>query len=126
MLALLLESAGFGEWFMLLAVVLIVVGPQKLPSAARKIGSYYAKFRRAAESFKRQILDMETEITRTVESAEQEVNEAFKVEGDEASADPGPVEPDMGVPPDEPPAEPSPVEPNPAEPSAGESAPKEA
>lgn len=87
-LALLLDSAGFGEWFVLLAVVLIVVGPRKLPSAARKLGSYYSKFRRAAEGFKRQLLDMETEITRTVDSVENEVDEAFKVDGDEASAAP--------------------------------------
>lgn len=92
-LALLLDSAGFGEWFMLLAVVLIVVGPKRLPSVARKFGSYYSKFRRAAEGFKRQLLDMETEITRTIDSAEKEVEASLSVEGDGAPADPAPEAP---------------------------------
>ena len=63
LLAIIFESVGFGEWFILLAVVLIVVGPKNLPSTARKIGQYYAKFRRAAE-------------------------DAFQVEGDESTAKP--------------------------------------
>ena len=62
---------------MLLAVVLVVVGPKRLPSAARTFGQYYAKFRRAAENFKRQLLDMDTEFTRAV----QEVEEKPPVEG---------------------------------------------
>ena len=70
--AFLFESAGFGEWFVLLAVVLIVVGPKNLPSTARKIGQYYAKFRRAAESFKRQIMDMDTEFDKAVADAAKE------------------------------------------------------
>jgi len=57
--AFLFDSVGFGEWLVLLAVVLVVVGPKNLPSTARKIGQYYSKLRRAAESFKRQILEMD-------------------------------------------------------------------
>ena len=63
-LAVIFDSIGFGEWFVLLAVVLIVVGPKRLPSAARTFGQYYSKFRRAAENFKRQLLDMDTEFTK--------------------------------------------------------------
>jgi len=36
LLAFLFDSAGFGEWFVLLAVVLVVVGPKNLPSTARR------------------------------------------------------------------------------------------
>ena len=72
-LAFIFDSVGFGEWFVLLAVVLIVVGPKRLPETARKLGQYYAKFRRAAESFKRQLLDMDTEFTRAAEEAANEV-----------------------------------------------------
>lgn len=61
--AFLFESVGFGEWFVLLAVVLIVVGPKNLPATIRKLGKYYAKFRRSAEAFKRQLMDMDSEIT---------------------------------------------------------------
>ena len=67
--AFVFDSVGFGEWFLLLAVVLIVVGPKNLPSTARKIGSYYSKFRRAAESFKRQLMDMDTQIDQVVNDA---------------------------------------------------------
>ena len=82
-LAIIFDSVGFGEWFVLLAVVLVVVGPKRLPETARKIGAYYSKFRRAAESFKRQLLDMDTEFTRTVKDAARDVETAVKeVEGE--------------------------------------------
>ena len=82
-LAIIFDSVGFGEWFVLLAVVLIVVGPKRLPSAARQIGAYYSKFRRAAESFKRQLLDMDTEFTQTVRETAREVQDAVKDVGAE-------------------------------------------
>ena len=76
--AFLFESVGVGEWFVLLAVLLIVVGPKRLPETARKFGQDYAKFRRAAESFKRQLLDMDTEVTRAVRDVSSEVEAASK------------------------------------------------
>ena len=79
MLALIFDSVGFGEWFVLLAVVLVVVGPRRLPETARKIGQYYAKFRRAAEGFRRQLLDMDTEFTRAAEAAANEVKRAGEI-----------------------------------------------
>ncbi len=88
MFAFIFESVGFGEWFVLLAVILIVVGPRRLPETARTFGRHYAKFRRAAESFKRQLLDMDTEISRAAADVERSVDDAFKVEGDEATAEP--------------------------------------
>jgi Tat protein translocase TatB subunit len=75
-LALIFESVGVGEWFVLLAVVLIVLGPQRLPETARKIGAWYSKFRRAAEGFKRQLMEMDTEINRTIDDASREVADA--------------------------------------------------
>ena len=88
-LAIIFESVGAGEWLVLLAVVLIVVGPKKLPATARKFGQHYAKFRRAAESFKRQLLEMDTEITNAVNEAEKEVEAAAKdVDPDLAPPDP--------------------------------------
>lgn len=81
-LALIFDSVGFGEWFVLLAVVLIVVGPKRLPETARKIGQYYAKFRRAADAFKRQLLDMDTEFTRAAEEAVNEVKKAGEIPED--------------------------------------------
>ena len=108
-LAVIFDSIGFGEWFVLLAVVLVVVGPKRLPSAARTVGQYYSKFRRAAENFKRQLLDMDTEFTKAVQEADKLPDDAFTVDSaknDEpaaASADEGgsvPVDPPAtGMPP---------------------------
>lgn len=79
-LAVIFDSVGFGEWFVLLAVVLVVVGPKNLPSTARKIGQYYAKFRRAADAFKRQIMEMDTEFDRYTRAMEREAEAAVKGE----------------------------------------------
>ena len=107
LLAFIFDSAGFGEWFVLLAVVLIVVGPKKLPGAARKLGQFYNRFRRAAEGFKRQIMDMDAEIDRIAADTVRAADDAFKVEGDEAKAEPA-AEPEAFEPPAEPAAEPVP------------------
>jgi sec-independent protein translocase protein TatB len=60
-LAFLFESADFTEWIVLMAVILIVVGPQRLPEMARKLGRWTETFRRAADEFKRQIMTMDEE-----------------------------------------------------------------
>ena len=94
MLAVLFDSVGFGEWFVLLAVVLIVVGPRRLPSVARTLGQYYSRFRRAADNFKRQLMDMDTEFDKAVREVEKPVDGAFTVdEGtkEEAKGDGDPV-----------------------------------
>lgn len=88
-LAVIFDSVGFGEWFVLLAVVLVVVGPKNLPSTARKIGAYYSRFRRAAESFKRQLMDMDTEFDKFVNETASEAKEAFTVESDNENGFPG-------------------------------------
>ena len=74
-LAFVFDSVGFGEWFVLLAVVLIVVGPRRLPSAARTLGQYYSKFRRAADNFKRQLMDKDTEFDRAAREVERTVDD---------------------------------------------------
>lgn len=79
MLAIIFDSVGAGEWLVLLAVLLVVMGPKRLPSTARKIGSYYSKFRRAADSFKRQLMDMDLEMEREFNKAESEVADAVKI-----------------------------------------------
>ena len=67
--AFIFESVGGTEWLLLLGVVLIVVGPKNLPSAARKMGEIMATLRRSADEFKRQLLSMDQEVRRTVEDA---------------------------------------------------------
>ena len=78
-LAIVFDSVGAGEWLVLLAVLLVVMGPKRLPSTARKIGSYYSKFRRAADSFKRQLMDMDMEMERELRKAELEAQQAMDV-----------------------------------------------
>jgi Tat protein translocase TatB subunit len=91
MLAMVDMGIGVGEWFVLFVVLLIVMGPKRLPEAARKIGEYSAKIRRAAESFKRQLMDLETEFNKAAAEAESEVKQiedAFKSDGDESDVIP--------------------------------------
>ena len=80
-LAIIFDSVGAGEWLVLLAVLLVVMGPKRLPSTARKIGSYYSKFRRAAEGFKRQLMDMDLEMERELRKAEEEAQSMIAGEG---------------------------------------------
>ena len=67
--AFIFESVGGTEWFVLLGVVLIVVGPKNLPSAARKLGQIMANLRRAADEFKRQLMSMDQDVRSTVNDA---------------------------------------------------------
>jgi len=60
--AFIFGDVGIGEWFVLLAVILVVVGPRRLPGTARKFGNWYARFRRAADSFRRELMDLEDEM----------------------------------------------------------------
>ena len=95
-LAIIFESVGVGEWLVLLAVVLVVVGPKNLPSTARKFGQCYSKFRRAADGFKRQLMEMDTEFTNVVAEAERAVDTAasdIEKAADDVSTDLTPPDP---------------------------------
>lgn len=59
--AFLTGSVGTGEWIVLFVVVLIVVGPKRLPEIARKIGRTMEMFRRAADEFKEQLMSIDQE-----------------------------------------------------------------
>ncbi len=72
MFAFVFDSVGGGEWLVLLAVILIVVGPKNLPSAARKMGQVMSQLRRAADEFKRQLMTMDDEMKRTAEDLKRE------------------------------------------------------
>jgi Sec-independent protein translocase protein TatA len=64
--AFIFDSVGGTEWFVLLGVVLIVVGPRHLPAAARKLGRIMSNLRRAADEFKRHLMTMDQEIRSSV------------------------------------------------------------
>ena len=67
--AFIFESVGGTEWFVLLGVILIVVGPKNLPAAARKLGQIMTNLRRAADEFKRQLMSMDQEVRKEVDAA---------------------------------------------------------
>ena len=85
-LAIVFDSVGAGEWLVLLAVLLVVVGPRRLPAAARQFGSYYSKFRRAAENFRRQLMEMDAELEREVSSMAGDPPKGFIPEDNAAPA----------------------------------------
>ena len=66
------DSVGGGEWLVLLAVVLIVVGPRNLPAAARTVGQVLSQLRRAADEFKRQIMTMDQEMEKAVNDVKKD------------------------------------------------------
>ena len=74
--AFIFESVGGTEWLLLLGVVLIVVGPKNLPAAARKMGQIMSTLRRAADEFKRKVMAMDQEITKTVSDATSDTSSA--------------------------------------------------
>ena len=48
-------GVGFPELVVILAVALIVLGPQRLPEVARMVGRAYGQLRRASEEFQHTI-----------------------------------------------------------------------
>ena len=59
--AFLTDSAGAGEWIVLFVVILVVIGPKRMPEVARKIGRMMEMFRRAADEFRDQLMTMDKE-----------------------------------------------------------------
>ena len=87
MFAFLFESVGSGEWLVLLAVVLIVVGPKNRPSAARKMGQVMSKLRRAADEFKRQLMTMDEEMKKTADEIKRDYIDIPEDSSDRAITD---------------------------------------
>lgn len=84
--AFIFDSVGGTEWLVLLGVILIVVGPKNLPSAARKLGQVMSTLRRAADEFKRQLLSMDEELKKTVDDAvKTDYVETPKSDGDSSA-----------------------------------------
>ncbi|MFK8013595.1 MAG: Sec-independent protein translocase protein TatB [Marinicellaceae bacterium] len=55
-------DVGFSELFMIMVISLIVIGPERLPGVAKKIGKYIGKAKRTFENVKREVQsELETE-----------------------------------------------------------------
>ena len=102
MFAFVFESVGSGEWLVLLAVILIVVGPKNLPSAARKMGQIMSKLRRAADEFKRQLMTMDDEMKKTADEIKRDyIDIPEDSEGDRAVTENAEADGDSDEPHDE-------------------------
>jgi Tat protein translocase TatB subunit len=87
MFAFVFDSVSGGEWLVLLAVILIIVGPKNLPSAARKVGEIMSKLRRAADEFKRQLMTMDEEMKKTADEIKKEYIDIPEDSADRAITD---------------------------------------
>ncbi|VAW38619.1 Twin-arginine translocation protein TatB [hydrothermal vent metagenome] len=55
-------DVGFSEMFMILVIALIVIGPERLPAVAKKVGKFIGKAKRSFENIKREVQsELETE-----------------------------------------------------------------
>jgi len=59
----LLFDHGLDEWGLLAAIVFILFGPRRIPDFARTIGRMLEKFRQAADSLKRDIANLDSDVS---------------------------------------------------------------
>lgn len=89
-------NIGGGELMVILLVALLVLGPDKLPDAARKMGNVAAEFRKMSSGFQRELREAMDE---PVEAAARERGQQLSTErpapDDDAAAGPsvGPATP---------------------------------
>ena len=79
--ALLFLDISFGEIFIIVAVIFIIFGPQKIPEIARKVGKGMREIKKASGEIKREI-NRETNNYKTDLDLERIVNES-DLPGDE-------------------------------------------
>lgn len=88
---------GFWELFLILILALLVVGPERLPKAARTAGYWFGKARRYVEGVKEEVaseFDV-NELKRMVHNQEVQINELQgklneTISLDEQQQEPGP------------------------------------
>ncbi|MFN8038086.1 MAG: Sec-independent protein translocase protein TatB [Acidimicrobiales bacterium] len=96
-------NVGGGELLVILLIALIVLGPDKLPEAARKVGRVTSELRRMSQGF------------------QQEIRQAMDITGSETSGGAGPSLPPVTPVADEAAAGAAPTpSPDPAPPASGE------
>jgi sec-independent protein translocase protein TatB len=94
---------GFWELFLILILALLVVGPERLPKAARTAGYWFGKARRYVEGVKEEVaseFDV-NELKRMVHNQEVQINELQSQLNETVSLDepqqPAPAEPDYEI-----------------------------
>ena len=75
---------GFFEIMIILAIAMVVIGPQNVPKLAKAIGKGWGEFQRTFSSLKDEVMDEAESVKKSVnlEGLEQEVSAATKVDVD--------------------------------------------
>jgi sec-independent protein translocase protein TatB len=73
-----LNSLGGGEVIVILVLALIVLGPEKLPDAIRKVGNIYGELRRMSEGFQSEFREAFEEPMRELEGTARAVQDAIQ------------------------------------------------
>ena len=85
-------NIGTGEILVVLLMALLVLGPTRLPGAARQIGKAMAEFRRVTSGLQTEMRDAISEFEREVSITEEPPT--FPPPVDPPPVDPAPVDPD--------------------------------
>ena len=92
---------SFLETLVILLVAVVVLGPKRLPEAARKVGHWMGVLRRASDEFKQQLMTMdqalETQVNAAVNASTGELDNLLPTDEELAQAmdfAPPPVSPD--------------------------------
>jgi sec-independent protein translocase protein TatB len=67
---------GFIEITIIIAIALVVIGPEKLPDMMKVVGKTFGEFKRAAEDVRKSMSDVQDNVTKEV----SEVEESFSLE----------------------------------------------
>jgi len=101
-------NVGGGELLVIMLVALVILGPTKLPEAARQVGKIMGEFRKVSSSFQREMRDAMNDPVGKALGAESSTLDPFKNASSSASATP-PATPTNKTLPDATAAEPSEV-----------------
>jgi Tat protein translocase TatB subunit len=72
-------NVGAGELLVILLIALIVLGPDKLPDAARKVGNVLGELRRMSSGFQKEMRSAMDDVTRApLETVKDEEPDATK------------------------------------------------
>ena len=78
---------SFSETLIILLVAMIVLGPRRLPEAARKIGHWMGVVRRAGDEFKRQLMEMDQGVQDRLNTATGDLEKLVPTDEELASPD---------------------------------------
>ena len=75
-----MSGVSFTEFFIILAIALVVLGPERLPKVANQIGKVFGQARRMTRNLRRQLED-EVNISADIENVSNELQREFDIGG---------------------------------------------